>query len=38
MSDTGYMVLRQLKDQRRRNMAKNYCHRFVQDVMKKYDT
>ena len=19
-------------------MAKNYCHRFVQDVMKKYDT
>lgn len=38
MSDSGYMVLKQLKDQRKKDMAKNYCHRFVQDVMKKYDT
>lgn len=38
MSDSGYIVLRQLKDQRKKDMAKNYCHRFVQDVMKKYDT
>ena len=38
MSDSGYMALRQLKEKRIRDMSKNFCHRFVQDVMKKYDT
>lgn len=37
MSDNGYMVLRNLKDKRKKDMSKNYCHRFVQVLMKKYD-
>jgi hypothetical protein len=38
MSDSAYISLCHLKDQRKKDMAKNYCHRFVQDVMKKYDS
>lgn len=38
MSDSAYSVLIQLKEKRKKDMAKNYCHRFVEDLMKKYDT
>lgn len=37
MSDNGFLVLRELKERRRRDMAKNYCQRFTEDIFKKYD-
>lgn len=37
MSDSGYIALHQLKDNIKKDMASIYCHRFVADVMKKYD-
>lgn len=37
MSDCGYMILTQLQEKRKKDMAKNYCQRFVHDIMKKYE-
>jgi hypothetical protein len=37
MSDCGFVVLRQLKQKRHKDMAKYYCQHFVDNIMKKHD-